>query len=72
MTLRFEIFGRESTNWQEGNWLVSLGYIYNCAESSDVTTCMWIQLCKDIQEYTEVTLGNMVGYLLVLNHIWCS
>ena len=20
-------------------------YIHNCAESSDITTCMWVQLC---------------------------
>ena len=36
MTLRFEVWWRETANWQEGN---------NCAESSDITTCMWIQLC---------------------------
>ena len=45
MTLRFEIFCRETANWQEGNRQVWSGNIYNCAESSDITTCMWIQLC---------------------------
>ena len=42
MTLRFEIFWRETANWQEVNRQVLLGNIYNYAESSDITTCMWI------------------------------
>ena len=45
MTLRFEIFWRETAIWQEGNRQVWSGNIHNCAESSDITTCMWIQLC---------------------------
>ena len=45
MTLRFEIFWRETANWQDGNWQVWSGNIHNYAESSDITTCMWIQLC---------------------------
>ena len=45
MTLRFEIFWRETANWQEGNRQVWSGNILNCAESSDITTCMWIQVC---------------------------
>ena len=43
MTLRFEIFGRETVNWQEEVWS---GKIHNnCAESSGITACMWIQVC---------------------------
>ena len=45
MTLRFEIFWRETANWQEGNRQVWSGNIHNCAESSDITTYMWVQLC---------------------------
>ena len=45
MTLRFELFWRETANWQEGNRQVWLGNVCNSAESSDVTTCMWIELC---------------------------
>ena len=45
MTLRFEIFWRETANWHEGNRQVWSGNIHNCAESSDITTCMCIQLC---------------------------
>ena len=45
MTLRFEIFCRESANWPEVNSQVWSGNIHNCAESSDIATCMWIQVC---------------------------
>ena len=45
MTLRFEIFRRETTNWQEGNRQLWSANIHNCTESSDITTCMWIQVC---------------------------
>ena len=45
MTLRFEIFWRETANWQEINRQVLSGNIHNCAESSDITTCMWIEVC---------------------------
>ena len=45
MTLRFEIVWRETANWQEGNRQVWSGNIHNCAESSGITACMWIQLC---------------------------
>ena len=44
MTLRFEMFWRETANWQEENRQVWSGNIHNCAESSDITTCKWIQL----------------------------
>ena len=44
MTLRFETFWRETANWQEGNRQVWSGNIHNCAESTDITTCMWIQV----------------------------
>ena len=45
MTLRFEICWREIANWQEGNRQVWSGNMHNCAESSDITTCMLIQVC---------------------------
>ena len=45
MTLRFEIFWRETANWQVGNRQVWSGNIHNCAESSEMTTCMWVQVC---------------------------
>ena len=76
MTLRFEIFWRETANWQEGNRQVWSGKIHNCAESSNITTCMCIQVYKyalDIQEHTEDTIGmSKVGYVLTISHIWCS
>ena len=46
MTLGFEIFWRETANWLEVNRQVLSGNIHNYAESSDITTCMWIQVCK--------------------------
>ena len=45
MTLRFEIFWRETANWQEENRQDYSGNIHKCAKSSDITTCKWIQLC---------------------------
>ena len=45
MTLRFKIFWRKLANWQEGNRQVWSANIHNSTESSDITTCMWIQLC---------------------------
>ena len=45
MALRFEIFWRETANWQEENRQVWSGEIHNCAESSGITVCMWIQVC---------------------------
>ena len=45
MTLRFEIFWRETANWQEEKRQVWSGEIHNCAESSGITACMWIQAC---------------------------
>ena len=45
MTLNFEISWRETANWQEGNRQVCSGNLHNCAESSDITTCIWIQPC---------------------------
>ena len=43
MTLRFEIFWRETANWQEENRQVWSGNIHNYADSSDITTCMCIE-----------------------------
>ena len=45
MTLRFEIFWRETANWQEENRQDWSGKTHNCAESSGITACMWIQVC---------------------------
>ena len=45
MNLRFEIFWRETANWQEGNKQVWSFNMPNCAESSDITSCMCIQVC---------------------------
>ena len=47
MTLRFEIFWRKTANWQGVNRQVLSRNIHNCAESSDITTCIWIHVCKD-------------------------
>ena len=44
MTLRFEIFWRESANWQEENRQVWSRKIQNCAECSGIVACMWIQV----------------------------
>ena len=71
MTLRFKIFLRETPNWQEGNRQVWLGNIHNCAESSDITTCMWIQLCighsgvyrghyREVKSRLFVSLGDVL------------
>ena len=45
MTLRLQIFWRETANWQEANRQVWSGNIHNCAESSGITASMWIQVC---------------------------
>ena len=42
MTLRFEIFWRETANWQEGNRQVWPGNMHNCAESSDIYYNMYV------------------------------
>ena len=43
MTLRFEIFWRETANWQGGNRQFWSGNIYTIVQN--LVTCMWIQLC---------------------------
>ena len=50
------------------------GKIHNCAESSGITACLWIQVCIGHSGvYIEDTMGmSKVGYLLVISHIWCS
>ena len=67
MTLRFEIFWRETANWQEGNRQVWSRNIHNCEGSSDITTCMWIQLCighlgVDRGPYRDVKCRLIVSY----------
>ena len=44
MTLRFEIFWRETANWQGENRQVMSGNIHNFGESSDIPALMWIIL----------------------------
>ena len=72
MTLRFEIFSRKTANWQEGNWQVWSG-IYTIVQN--LVTLQHVcgyNYAYDIQEYTEdTTRMSNVGYLLVMNHIWC-
>ena len=65
MTLRFEIFWRETANWQEGNRHVWSRNIHNCAESSDITTCMWMQVCKRYSEVYKGHYRNVKGMLFV-------
>ena len=73
MTLRFEIFWRETANWQEVNRQILSGNIHNCAESSDITKCMWIQVCKGHSGVYRGHYRDFKGRLfLVIRHIWCS
>ena len=65
MTLRFKIFWRETANWQEGNRQVWSGYIYNYAESIDITTGMWIQLCIGCSGVYRGHYRDIKGRLLV-------
>ena len=65
MILGFEIFWRETANWQEGNRQFWSGNIHNGAESSDITIGMWIQVCI---RYSGVYRGyyrNVKGRLFV-------
>ena len=77
MTLRFEISWRGTANWQEGNRQVWSGNIDNCAASSGITACMWIQVCighsgvyrghyRDVKGMLFVSIES---YLMLLNHI---
>ena len=70
MTLRFELFWRETANWQEVNRQVLSGNIHNYAESSDITTYMWIKVCKG---HLGVYRGHYMDFkgrlFLVMRHI---
>ena len=70
MTLRFEIFWRKTDNWPEGN-------IHNCLESSDITTCMWIQVCIGHsgvcrRQYREVNGRLFVSYESYFFYLYCT
>ena len=49
MTQRFEIFWRETVNWQEENRQYTIVHklcrIHNCVESRGIRACIWIQVC---------------------------
>ena len=75
MTLRFEIFWRETANWQVRNREVWSGDIHNCAESTRITRCMWIPVCIGHSgvyrgHYSDVKGRLFVSYESYL--IWCS
>ena len=63
MTLRFEIFWRETANWQRGKQ-ASLVREY-CAESSGITACMWIQVCTGHPGVYRGHCGDVKGRLFV-------
>ena len=63
MTLRFEIFWRET--FREENRQVWSGIIHNCAESSGITACMWIQVCIRHSEVYRGHYGDVKGRLFV-------
>ena len=66
MTLRFEIFWRETANWQEGNSQVWSGTIPNCVEASEVRNACRCKYAWDTLKCTEDSLGRpKVGYLLL-------
>ena len=73
MTLRFEIFWRETANWQEGNCQVWSENVHNCAESSDITTRMWIQLCIGHSGHYRDVKGRLFGshelYLVLVKYM---
>ena len=63
--ISLQFFWRETANWQEGNRQVWSGYIYKCAESSDITTCKWIQLCIGHSGVYRGHYGEVKGRLFV-------
>ena len=77
MTLRFEIFWRETANWQEENRQVRSGNIHNCAKSSGNTASMWIQVCIGhsgvYREHYRDVKGRLFGiyesYLVLLKYM---
>ena len=70
MTLRFEIFWKETANWQEVNRQVWSGNIHNCAESSDITTCIWIQVCiGHYRDFKGSLFISHESYLVLLKYM---
>ena len=65
MTLRFEIFWRETANWQRRKQASLVRKIHNCAESSGITACMWIQLCIGHSGVYRGHYGDVKGRLFV-------
>ena len=65
MTLRFEIFWRETANWQRRKQQVWAGKIHNCVESSGVTACMWIQVCIGHSGVHRGHYGDVKGRLFI-------
>ena len=71
MTLSFEIFWRETVNRQEGNRQVWSGNIYNCTESSDITTyildgegdqTILFETCPEINKTVSKKIKKIFGY----------
>ena len=65
MTLRFEIFWRETANWQRTNRQVLGEKIHHCAESSDITACSWIQVYIGHSGVFRGHYGDVKGRLFV-------
>ena len=64
VTLRFEVFWRETANWQERNRQVWTGNIHNYAESSGITTCICIGHSGVYKgQYREVKGRLFISYL---------
>ena len=59
------MFWRETANWQKENRQVWSGNIHNCAESSDITTCIWIKLCIGYSGGHRVHYRDVKGRLSV-------
>ena len=63
MTLRFEIFWRETG--REENRQVLAEKIHHCAESSGITACLWIQVCIGHSGVYRGHCGDVKGRLFV-------
>ena len=70
-TLRFEILGKDSDNWQQGNRQVLQGIIHNRGESSDITTCGWVQLCISHPGVYRGQYREVKGRVFDMNHLQC-
>ena len=73
MTLRFEIFWRETANWQRRKQASLVRENDNCAESSGITASMWIQVCIGHSGVYRGHYGDVKGRLfVVISLIWYS